>query len=102
MLWDDRRLMLMSSKGLFQGISGFLDFIRRPVFEGTRRFGNWMFLSSGKKGEEDTYSVGPLQTPDDGWGPETQKYFVLYTIVTTLQKLRVYLFHIISIYRHMV
>jgi hypothetical protein len=25
-----------------QGISGFLDFIHRPVFEGTRHFGNWI------------------------------------------------------------
>jgi hypothetical protein len=25
-----------------QGISEFLDFIHRPVFEGTRRFGNWI------------------------------------------------------------
>jgi hypothetical protein len=28
-----------------------------------------------------------LQTPDDGKSPETQKFLVLYTIVTTLQKL---------------
>jgi hypothetical protein len=28
-----------------------------------------------------------LQTPDDGQNPETQKFLVLYAIVTTLQKL---------------
>jgi hypothetical protein len=35
-----------------QGISGFLDFIHRPVFEGTRRFGNWICFRPQVKGEE--------------------------------------------------
>jgi hypothetical protein len=46
------------------GISGFLDFIHRPVFEGTRRFGNWICFRpqvKGGVGEEDTYSIGPLR-----------------------------------------
>jgi hypothetical protein len=30
-----------------------------------------------------------LQTPDDGKSPETQKFLVLFTIVTTRQKLNV-------------
>jgi hypothetical protein len=47
---------------VLQGISGFLDFIHRPVFEGIRRFGNWIcFCPQVKGGEEDTYSVGPLR-----------------------------------------
>jgi hypothetical protein len=38
---------------LIQRISGYLDFIRRPVFEGTRRFGNWIcFRPEVKKGED--------------------------------------------------
>jgi hypothetical protein len=33
-----------------QGISGFMDFIHRPVFEGTQHFGNWMCFRPQVKG----------------------------------------------------
>jgi hypothetical protein len=48
---------------LLQGISGFLDFIHRPVFEGTRRFGNWIcFRPQVKGGRKKTPTqLGPLQ-----------------------------------------
>jgi hypothetical protein len=48
-------------RSLPSGISGFLDFIHRPVFEGTRRFGNWICFRPQVKrgGGEDTYSVAP-------------------------------------------
>jgi hypothetical protein len=49
-------LLISETSLLFQGISGFLDFIHRPVFEGTRRFGNWICFRN----------VVFLQTPDDG------------------------------------
>jgi hypothetical protein len=41
-----------------------MDFIHRLVFEGTRRFGNWICFRpqvKGGAGEEDTYSVWPLR-----------------------------------------
>jgi hypothetical protein len=51
-----------SNNVISQGISGFLDLIHRPAFEGTRRFGNWICFRPQVKGrEEDTYSVGPLR-----------------------------------------
>jgi hypothetical protein len=55
-----------SSSETETSISGFLDFIHRLVFEGTRRFGNWICFRPQVKGgggvrEEDTYSVGPLR-----------------------------------------
>jgi hypothetical protein len=44
-----------------QGISGFLDFIHRPVFEGTRRFGNWIcFRPQVKGGKKTTTQLGLL------------------------------------------
>jgi hypothetical protein len=39
-----------------------MDFFHRPVFQKTRRFGNWIcFRPQMKVGEKDTYSVGPLR-----------------------------------------
>jgi hypothetical protein len=38
------------NKFVIQGISGFLDFIHPPVFEGTRRFGNWICFRPQVKG----------------------------------------------------
>jgi hypothetical protein len=54
-LWN--RKVHVVSEGLWrwwitQGISGFLDFIHRPVFEGTRRLGNWICFRPQVKGEE--------------------------------------------------
>jgi hypothetical protein len=44
-----------------QGISGFLDFIHRPVFEETRRFGNWIcFRPQVKGGKKTPTQLGPL------------------------------------------
>jgi hypothetical protein len=47
---------------LTQGISGFLDFIHRPMFEGTRRFGNWIcFLPQVKGGKKTPTQLDPLE-----------------------------------------
>jgi hypothetical protein len=44
------------------GISGFLDFIHRPVFEGTRRFGKWIcFRPQVKGGKKTPTQLGPLE-----------------------------------------
>jgi hypothetical protein len=46
----------------WKGISGFLDFIHRPVFEGTRRFGNWIcFHPQVKGGNKTPTQLGPLE-----------------------------------------
>jgi hypothetical protein len=37
-----------------EGISGFLDFIHRPVFERTRRFGNWICFRPQLNGGKET------------------------------------------------
>jgi hypothetical protein len=42
-----------------EGISGFLDFIHRPVFEGTRRFGNRIcFRPQVKRGKKTPSQLG--------------------------------------------
>jgi hypothetical protein len=42
-------------------ISGFLDFIHRPVFAGTRCFGNWIcFHPQVKRGKKTPIQLGPL------------------------------------------
>jgi hypothetical protein len=52
----------MSYINLTQGISGFLDFIHRLVFEGTRRFGNLIcFRPQVKEGKKTPTQLGPLE-----------------------------------------
>jgi hypothetical protein len=58
---------ILVSEGLWrwcitQRISGFLDFIHRPVFEGTWRFGNWIcFRLQVKRGKKTPTQLGPFE-----------------------------------------
>jgi hypothetical protein len=54
--------MKMSNGLISRGISGFLDFIHRTVFEGTRRFGNWIcFHPQVKRGKKTPTQLGLLE-----------------------------------------
>jgi hypothetical protein len=73
----------MLNKTLLLGITGFLDFVRRSVFQRTQRFGNWICpqvrggdtcsMGCVRKrlafSNKPTEYVSPTPTPEDGKKP---------------------------------
>jgi hypothetical protein len=58
-----------------QGISGFLDVIHHPVFEETRRFGNWIcFRPQVKGGKKTPTQLGPLERANLNHWTNTERW----------------------------
>jgi hypothetical protein len=54
----------------------FLDFIHRPAFEGTRRFGNWIcFRPQVKGGKKTSTQLGPSERANlNHWNTFLERY----------------------------